>query len=630
MSDTENLNKRPEDGKEPEAHIEKKADLDLLRLISCGSAEDGKSTLIGRLLYEAQLLPNGQLATLEQDSGKQGTDDEIDFALLVDELPFEKEQNITIDVTYRYFNTGHRKFAVADNASQEQYTRNMVAGASTADLAIILVDASQGILSQTQRHSFIASLMGIKYVVLAINKMDLAHYEQDVFDDIVNHYMKFAENLQFDSIMPIPLSALNGANIVERSANFPWYAGPTLLDYLETVEIAGPEANYPFRFPVQEIGHLDSECKSYSGTVAAGSINKGELIRALPSGETATVKNVLPGKTELGKALVNQAITLSLDTEINISQGNTIVEAGNPCEVSDQFSVTTVWMDQKPGFIGRTYWLMMGPARVNAVITAIKHKVDINSFEKLSANELKQNDIGELTLSLDQAVAFEPYSQCKALGSFVLLDHYTNATVAAGIINFSLHRAANVHRQALVVKREAREQLNGHKGKVLWFTGLSGSGKSTVANALEQVLHQRGMRTYILDGDNVRHGLNKDLGFTDADRVENIRRISEVAKLMVDAGLIVITSFISPFRSERDMARSLFEEGEFVEVFVNTPLEVAEQRDPKGLYKKARRGELPHFTGIDSDYEAPLRAELEINTADNSVDECVEQILSYF
>ena len=605
-------------------------DLDLLRIISCGSIASGKSTLLGRLMYETRLLSCNQAPASQQVSKKSKANGEVDFSVLVNGQAPERGQKTRVDIAYRLFTTKHRKFIAADVSGHEQYTRNMAIGASTADVAIILVDASQGILTQTQRHSSIASLLGIKHIVLVVNKMDLAGYQQDVFNDIVNRYQKFAKNLQFDSVVPIPLSALEGDNITEHSTNFQWYSGPSLLDHLETVDVIGAKRDHPFRFPVQKANHPSSELQGYSGTVATGTIGKGKEVRILPSGETAIVEDIFLYKTAIEKAVVDQTITLTLNKTINISTGDTIVEAGKPCEVSDQFSIAVVWIDEKPGFIGRTYCLAMGPTRVKAVITAIKHKVDINNFEKLSANALEQYDIGELTLSLDQPITFESNNQCKALGSFVLIDRYTDDKVATGVINFSLHRAANVHMQALVVKREAREKLNGHSGKVLWFTGLSGSGKSTVANALEQVLHQRGMRTYILDGDNVRHGLNKDLGFTDADRVENIRRISEVAKLMVDAGLIVITSFISPFRSERDMARSLFNEGEFVEVFINTPLEVAEQRDPKGLYKKARRGELPHFTGIDSDYETPLNAELVLDTATHSVEECVEQLLDFF
>ncbi len=610
------------------AYIEKQGSLDLLRFITCGSVDDGKSTLIGRLLYEARLVFDDQIASLRNDSKKQGVQGSgIDFALLVDGLIAEREQGITIDVAYRFFNTDRRKFIVADTPGHEQYTRNMVTGASTADVAVILIDATQGVLVQTQRHSFITSLLGIKHVVLAINKMDLVDYSQAVFESIVDVYSEYSRHLEFESIMPIPLSATEGDNVIARSSNTTWYSGPTLLEYLETVEVGKSQLQHSFRFPVQWVNRPNADFRGYSGTVVAGVIETGQQIRVLPSGETAKVEEIILSKNSLDKAIVDQAVTITLDTNIDVSRGDVLVLADTPCEVSDQFEASLVWMNQEPGFIGRSYWLLIGTTRVNASITGIKHKVDINSFEKLSADSMQLNDLGEVTLSLDKAVPFEAYKSCKAMGAFVLIDRYSYATVGAGMIKFALRRAENIHRQALLVDRKARENLNGHGGKILWFTGLSGAGKSTVANALEQALHSRGMRTYILDGDNVRHGLNKDLGFTDADRVENIRRISEVAKLMLDAGLVVITSFISPFRSERDMARALFEAGEFLEIYVNIPLAVAEQRDPKGLYKKARRGELPNFTGIDSGYEAPEAPELELATAELSVDDCVAQIL---
>jgi bifunctional enzyme CysN/CysC len=609
-------------------YIEKQASLDLLRFITCGSVDDGKSSLIGRMLYEAQLVFDDQIATLRQDSKKSGSAGlDIDFSLLVDGLAAEREQGITIDVAYRFFNTDRRKFIVADTPGHEQYTRNMVTGASTADVAVILVDASQGVLVQTRRHSFLVSLLGIKHVVLAVNKMDLVDYDEAVFQSITEAYSAFADNLEFSSITAIPLSATVGDNVIERSQKTGWYSGPTLLGFLETVEVGTSQLQHPFRFPVQWVNRPNADFRGYSGTVVAGSIEKGQQLRVVPSGETAAVKDIVLSTSSLNKAVADQAVTITLDKEIDISRGDVLVAAKEPCEVSDQFEVTLVWMDQEPGFIGRSYWLLLGTSRVNATITSIKFKYDINKFEKLSSDSMQLNDIGELNLSLDKPIAFETYKDCKGMGGFVLIDRYSHATVGAGMINFALRRADNIHRQALVVDRAARESLNGHPGKVLWFTGLSGSGKSTVANALEQALHLKGMRTYILDGDNVRHGLNKDLGFTDADRVENIRRIAEVAKLMVDAGLVVITSFISPFRSERDIARSLFKEGEFVEIYVNVPLDVAEHRDPKGLYKKARRGELPNFTGIDSEYEVPENPEVEIKTAELSVDECVSQVL---
>ena len=602
--------------------------LDLLRFITCGSVDDGKSTLIGRMLYEAQQIFEDQVASLKNDSKKVGTQgDEIDFALLVDGLAAEREQGITIDVAYRFFHTDQRKFIVADTPGHEQYTRNMVTGASTADVAVILLDASQGVLTQTRRHSFIASLLGIKHVVLAVNKMDLVDYAENRFDEIVSDYEKFRVQLEFASVTAIPLSALKGDNVIERSQQTKWYQGPTLLGFLETVQTKQADSQHAFRFPVQWVNRPHSDFRGFSGTVVAGTIAPGESVRALPSGEVAKVSEVILYDKSLPKALTDQAVTITLDREIDVSRGDVLVAADDPCEVSDQFATTLVWMDQEEGFIGRSYWLLIGGARVNATITEIKYKYNINTFEHISSRSFELNEIGEVTLNLDKPIPFESYKDCKQLGAFVLVDRYSHATVASGMINFALRRAQNVHKQALVVDKAAREQLNGHKGRVLWFTGLSGSGKSTIANAMEQVLHSQGIRTYILDGDNVRHGLNKDLGFTDADRVENIRRIAEVAKLMVDAGLVVLTAFISPFRSERDMARAMFEEGEFLEIYVNTPLEIAEERDPKGLYKKARRGELPNFTGIDSEYEAPVKAELELDTGKASIDDCVERVV---
>ena len=615
-------------------YIGQQAELDLLRFITCGSVDDGKSTLIGRLLYEAQLIFDDQMTEIATDSKKKSTKSkgkvDIDLSLLVDGLIAEREQGITIDVAYRFFNTDHRKFIVADTPGHEQYTRNMVTGASTADMAVILVDAEQGILTQTKRHSFIVSLLGIRHVVLAVNKMDLINFEETAFDAIVANYADFAEELKFSSITAVPLSALEGDNVVDRSSNTKWYKGPTLLGYLETVEVSASRLEHSFRFPVQWVNRRNSDFRGYSGTVAAGSISVGEEVLVLSSGQTANVKEVFIAERELETAIAEQAISICLDKEIDVSRGDVLVAGTNPCEVSDQFERTLVWMDQEKGFTGRSYSMLIGSVKTVATITSIKYRYDINNFEKLSTESMKLNDIGEVTIRLDRAVPFESYDSCKPMGAFILLDRHTHATVGAGMINFSLRRADNIHRQPLVVNREAREQLSGHKGRVLWFTGLSGSGKSTVANALEQSLYLRGLRTYILDGDNIRHGLNNDLGFTDAGRVENIRRVSEVAKLMVDAGIVVLASFISPFRSERDMARGLFQAGEFLEIYVDAPLEVTEQRDPKGLYKKARRGELPNFTGIDSDYEAPSSAEIVLNTAEESVDVCVDRIITYF
>ncbi len=613
-----------------QAYIDEQAGLDLLRFITCGSVDDGKSTLIGRMLYEAQLIFDDQVATLQRDSKRQGTQEgEIDFALLVDGLAAEREQGITIDVAYRFFSTDHRKFIVADTPGHEQYTRNMATGASTADVAVILVDAAQGVLTQTKRHSFITSLLGIEHVVLAVNKMDLVDYDQAVFDEIVADYHAFAEDLDFKHITAIPLSALKGDNVIARSAQTTWYSGPTLLGYLETVDVHSRDTVEGLRFPVQWVNRPNADFRGFTGTVVAGSVAPGDGVRVLPSGATATVKEVWLYDRQLERAVTDQAVTITLDKEVDVSRGDVIASADAPCEVSEQFDASLVWMDGEAGYLGRSYWLMLGTKRVNATITDIKHKYNVNTLEQLPARSLALNDIGRVTLSFDSPAPFEAYRDCRGLGAFVLVDRYTNATVGAGMLNFALRRAKNIHRHTHAVDKTSRAALNGHAGKVLWFTGLSGSGKSTVANAVELALYQQGKHTYILDGDNIRHGLNNDLGFTDADRVENIRRIAEVAKLMVDAGLIVITAFISPFRSERDMARHLFEDGEFVEVFVDVPLETAEARDPKGLYKKARRGELPHFTGIDSPYEQPDNPELRLETAAMSLEACVEEVLKH-
>ena len=608
-------------------YLATQSQLDLLRFITCGSVDDGKSTLIGRMLYEAQLIFEDQVTALQTDSKKMGTQGgDIDFALLVDGLAAEREQGITIDVAYRFFNTDKRKFIVADTPGHEQYTRNMVTGASTADVAIILVDASQGILTQTRRHSFIASLLGIEHVVLAVNKMDLADYAAAPFQAICDEYEALRTHFAFKSVTPIPMSALKGDNVIERSGQMSWYQGPTLLGFLETVDIRARLTQHGFRLPVQWVNRPNADFRGFSGTVVAGSIRPGDAIRALPSGQLATVERVVLFDQDLDQALTDQAVTLTLDTEIDLSRGDLIVSADSPCEVSDQFEAELVWMDQDPGYIGRSYRLQLGTSQVNASLSSIKFKYDVNTFEHLTGRSLTLNEIANVQITLDTAIPFEAYADCPALGAFVLIDRYSNATVAAGMIRFALRRASNVHRQALAIDRPAREKLAGHRGRVVWLTGLSGAGKSTIASAAEQLLHDQGLRTYILDGDNVRHGLSKDLGFTVADRVENIRRIAEVAKLMVDAGIIVLTAFISPFRAERDMAKSLFASEDFLEVFVDTPLAVAEARDPKGLYKKARRGELPNFTGIDSDYEPPMQADLRLNTDDRSVEDCAKAL----
>lgn len=610
-----------------DAYLATQSQLDLLRFITCGSVDDGKSTLIGRMLYEAQLIFEDQVTALQTDSKKMGTQGgDIDFALLVDGLAAEREQGITIDVAYRFFNTDKRKFIVADTPGHEQYTRNMVTGASTADVAIILVDASQGILTQTRRHSFIASLLGIEHVVLAVNKMDLVDYAAAPFQAICDEYEALRTHFAFKSVTPIPMSALKGDNVIERSGQMSWYQGPTLLGFLETVDIRARLTQHGFRLPVQWVNRPNADFRGFSGTVVAGSIRPGDAIRALPSGQLATVERVVLFDQDLDQALTDQAVTLTLDTEIDLSRGDLIVSADSPCEVSDQFEAELVWMDQDAGYIGRSYRLQLGTSQVNASLSSIKFKYDVNTFEHLTGRSLALNEIANVQITLDTAIPFEAYADCPALGAFVLIDRYSNATVAAGMIRFALRRASNVHRQALSIDRPAREKLAGHRGRVVWLTGLSGAGKSTIASAAEQLLHDQGLRTYILDGDNVRHGLSKDLGFTVADRVENIRRIAEVAKLMMDAGIIVLTAFISPFRAERDMAKSLFTPEDFLEIFVNTPLAVAEARDPKGLYKKARRGELPNFTGIDSDYEPPMQPDLRLNTDDRSVDDCAKAL----
>ena len=611
-------------------YIDRQMNLDLLRFITCGSVDDGKSTLIGRMLYEAQLIFDDQVASLQNDSKKHGTQEgEIDFALLVDGLSAEREQGITIDVAYRFFGTDHRKFIVADTPGHEQYTRNMVTGASTADVAVILVDAKQGVLVQTRRHSFLTSLLGVKHVVLAVNKMDLIDYDEKAYQLIVEDYRSFSKKLNFDSITPIPLSALKGDNVIKRSSQTNWYKGPTLLGYLETVDIFAERRDEPFRFPVQWVNRPNSDFRGFSGSVISGGVQVGDEIRVLPSGQTAVVETIVLFDQELESAVKPQAVTLTLNKEIDASRGDIVVKTNQPCEVSDQFDCNLVWLNEEEGYVGRAYWLMLGTQRVNATLSEIKFKYNVNTLEELPARGLALNDIGRVTLSCDKAIPFEAYDFCREMGSLVLIDRFSNATVGAGMVNFALRRAQNIHRHHHAITKKDRARMNGHRGRILWLTGLSGSGKSTIANELEKRLFLKGRRTYVLDGDNVRHGLNKDLGFTNADRVENIRRVAEVSRLMVDAGLVVITAFISPFRSEREVARMLFEKEEFDEVFVNVALEVAELRDPKGLYKKARQGDLPNFTGIDSDYEVPLTPDIEVNTGQLDLEACVSKILGY-
>ena len=621
-------NHRSEIQTEVDTFIDTQSHLNLLRFITCGSVDDGKSTLIGRMLYEAQLILEDQFTSLRNDSKKMGTQgDAIDFALLVDGLAAEREQGITIDVAYRFFYTELRKFIVADTPGHEQYTRNMVTGASTADAAIILVDASRGVLTQTRRHSFIASLVGIEHVVLAVNKMDLVDYTERRFNQICKEYNALRKHLAFKSVTPIPLSALKGDNVVRQSELMDWYQGPTLLNFLETVDIRKGCNQHAFRFPVQWVNRLKSDFRGFSGTVLAGCVQSGDSIRALPSGQLAKIDQIVLSTQKLDRAVTNQAVTLTLDREIDLSRGDLLVTADEPCEVSDQFEADLVWMDIEPGYVGRRYILQLGATKVNASLSDVRFKYDINTFEQLPCRDLTLNEIAKVQLNLDAEIPFEAYKECRGLGAFILMDRYSNATIAAGMIHFALRRASNVHQQALSINRSEREKLTGHQGQVVWLTGLSASGKSTIANAAEQILHKKGYRTYILDGDNVRLGLSKDLGFTVADRVENIRRVAEVAKLMMDAGIIVLTAFISPFRAERDMAKNLFEEGDFLEVFVDTPLKVAEKRDPKGLYKKARSGQLPNFTGIGSVYEAPLNADLIIKTEGQTVEQAAKQLI---
>ncbi|MEZ0470928.1 sulfate adenylyltransferase subunit CysN [Luteimonas salinilitoris] len=597
------------------AYLQRHETKSLLRFITCGSVDDGKSTLIGRLLHDTKLLLDDQLAALEADSRRHGTrGDEIDFALLVDGLAAEREQGITIDVAYRFFGTDKRKFIVADCPGHEQYTRNMATGASTADLAIVLVDARKGLLTQTRRHSYIVSLLGIRHVILAVNKMDLVDYDPEVFDDIVTGYRALAGQLGIPNVTCIPLSALKGDNMLERSAATPWYQGETLLEHLESVDAGRESGTGAFRLPVQWVCRPDQDFRGFAGTVASGPVSVGEEIAVLPSGQRSRVARIVTADGDLQRAFPGQAVTLTLSDEIDASRGDVIAAASSPPEVADQFAVHLLWMDEQPLLPGRPYWLKIGTRTVGAQVTEIKHKIDANTQDQLAAKHLELNEIAYCNLYLDQPIAFETYADSRELGAFILIDRQTNGTVGAGTLDFALRRAGNIHWQHIDVDKSARARIKHQQPRCLWFTGLSGSGKSTIANLVEKRLLAMGHHTYILDGDNVRHGLNKDLGFTDEDRVENIRRVAEVAKLMVDAGLIVLVSFISPFRAERRMAREMFDEGEFQEVFVDTPLQVAEQRDAKGLYAKARAGQIRNFTGIDSPYERPERPEHVLDT----------------
>ncbi|HYL00836.1 MAG TPA: sulfate adenylyltransferase subunit CysN [Steroidobacteraceae bacterium] len=604
--------------------------MSLLRFITCGSVDDGKSTLIGRLLYESRVVFDDQLAALDEDTRRFGTRGaEPDLALLVDGLTAEREQGITIDVAYRYFATEKRKFIVADTPGHEQYTRNMVTGASNADFAVILVDARKGVLTQTRRHSYLARLLGISRVALAVNKMDLVGYERAVFESVVAEYRAFGAQIGLSEITAIPLSAVYGDNVTQHGANMPWFQGPTLIGHLESVPVDPELAERPFRLPVQWVNRPNGDFRGFCGRIVSGSIRPGERVRVLPSGRETRVARIVTAAGDLEAAIAGQSVTLTLDSEIDVGRGDIIAAAAAAPQVADQFEATIVWLDDEPMLQGRTYLMKCGARTVAATVTPLKHKINVNTLEHTAAERLELNDIGVCELELDQPIAFEPYAENRALGGFILIDRITNGTVGAGLIHFALRRSQNVHWQALDVDKTLRARQKGQRACVLWLTGLSGAGKSTIANRIEKQLAAQGRHTYLLDGDNVRHGLNRDLGFAAQDRVENIRRVAEVARLMVDAGLIVLVSFISPFRAERRMARSLFEPGEFFEVFVDTPLAVAEGRDAKGLYRKARRGELKNFTGIDSPYETPERPEIRIDTTQLSAEAAADLVVAH-
>ena len=613
-----------------DAYLEQHQHKTMLRFITCGSVDDGKSTLIGRLLYDSKMIFEDQLAALESDSKKVGTQgQEIDFALLVDGLAAEREQGITIDVAYRFFNTEKRKFIVADCPGHEQYTRNMVTGASTADLAVILIDARKGVLVQTRRHSYLCHLIGIRNIVLAVNKMDLIDYDQARYDAIVADYAAFARSIGIESFTAMPISGFKGDNITTPSANTPWYMGPTLVEHLETVEVLSSiDAEKPFRMPVQWVNRPNLDFRGFSGLIATGVVKPGDEIRVLPSGKTSKVTRVVTLDGDLDQGVAGQSVTVCLADEVDCSRGDVISLSDNPPQAADQFEATLVWLNDEAMLPGRAYWLKLAAQTVSATVQQPKYVVNVNTMEHLAAKTLDLNAIGVAELATDKPLVFEAYADNRTLGGFVLIDKMTNATVAAGMLNFSLRRAQNVHWQALDISREAHATLKNQTPKVLWFTGLSGSGKSTIANLVEKRLHAVGKHTFLLDGDNVRHGLNKDLGFTEADRIENIRRVGEVARLMTDAGLIVLTAFISPFQAEREMVRSLMVSGEFVEIFVDTPLDVAEARDVKGLYKTARSGQLKNFTGIDSPYEAPENPEFRVDTTKETPEAAAERIVN--
>ena len=615
-----------------DAYLDQHQHKSLLRFITCGSVDDGKSTLIGRLLYDSKMIFEDQLAALESDSKRHGTQgEEIDFALLVDGLAAEREQGITIDVAYRFFTTEKRKFIVADTPGHEQYTRNMVTGASTADLAVILIDARKGVLQQTRRHSYLVHLLGIRHVVLAVNKMDLVDYDQSTFEHIVADYRSFAKSIGIADFTAIPISGFKGDNITTApSANTPWYDGPALIEHLETVEVDAAAAQaQPFRMPVQWVNRPNLDFRGFAGQIASGTIRPGDAVRIVPSGKTSTVARIVTFDGDLDEAVAGQSVTLTLADEVDCSRGDLIAAAGDPPQASDQFCATFVWMDEEALKPGRGYWLKLGTQTVTATVQPPKYEIDVNSLEHLAAKTLGLNAIGVAEFATDRPIAFESYTANRQLGGFILIDKFTNATVAAGMIEFNLRRADNVHWQPVAITREDHAGMKNQTPRVLWFTGLSGSGKSTIANEVEKQLFLMNRHTFLLDGDNVRHGLNRDLGFTETDRIENIRRVGEVARLMVDAGLIVLTAFISPFRAEREMVRKMLPEGEFIEIFVDTPLSVVEARDVKGLYRKAREGKLKNFTGIDSPYEPPESPEIRVNTVDMTPEEAARYIIQH-
>jgi bifunctional enzyme CysN/CysC len=612
-----------------EAYLTAHQHKSLLRFITCGSVDDGKSTLIGRLLYESHLVFEDHLAALAADSAKVGTQGgELDFALLLDGLSAEREQGITIDVAYRFFSTERRKFIVADTPGHEQYTRNMVTGASTADVAVILVDARKGVLTQTRRHSFLVSLLGITRVVVAVNKMDLVDFSSEVFRTIEQEYRDFAGRIGLTDVTFIPLSALRGDNVVAPSDHTHWYHGPTLMGYLETVDVDDDTADGPFRMPVQWVNRPNLDFRGFSGRIVGGRVRPGDRVRVLPAGTTSTVDRIVTMDGDLDEAVAGQSVTITLADEIDASRGDVVCAADSPAEVADQFEAHVVWMHEDAMLPGRPYLMKIGTRTVGCTIAHPKYRIDVNNLDHLAATTLELNEIGVCNLSLDRPIPFDAYDDNREMGGFVVIDKLSQNTVGAGLLHFALRRSHNIHWQDVHVDKAARAEMNSHNPGVVWFTGLSGSGKSTIANVVESKLHTMGVRTYLLDGDNVRHGLNRDLGFTDADRVENIRRIAEVSRLMVDAGLVVLVSFISPFRAERDLARSRVDDGEFVEVFVDTPLAVAEDRDPKGLYAKARSGELTNFTGIDSPYEAPASPEVRIDTTSTTPEDAADQVIA--